>query len=152
MLLACTHMYSYVIRMSLVCNRMLSVCHSYVIRMSLLCTCMSSVCHSYVIRMSLVRHPYVTRMTSVCHPYVTRMYSYVTRMWFYHEFLRILFFTPLKYAQLLKKTLKKRLVTTPIRCKNHTSVKRRHTQYKICDDMLVVRYSAGIVPEKKSNK
>ena len=72
-------MYSYAIRMSLVCTRMSSVCHSYVlvchpyvtrmysyvIRMSLVCTCMSSVCHSYVL---------------VCHSYVTRMYSYVIRM------------------------------------------------------------------------
>ena len=69
--------HSYVIPMSLVCNRMSSVCHSYVlvchpyvirmysyvIRMLLTCTRMSSVCHSYVL---------------VCHPYVIRMYSYVT--------------------------------------------------------------------------
>ena len=61
-------------------NSMLSVCHSYVIRMSLVCTRISSVCYSYV----LVCHPYVTRislvctrMSSVCHSYVTRMYSYV---------------------------------------------------------------------------
>ena len=43
-------MYSYVIRMSLVCTCML-----------LVCTRMSSVCHSYVL---------------VCHPYVTRMWFY----------------------------------------------------------------------------
>ena len=42
-------MYSYVIRMSLVCTRMSSVCHSYVIRMSLVCTRMSPVCHSSVV-------------------------------------------------------------------------------------------------------
>ena len=72
-------MYSYIIRMSLVCTRMSSVCHSYVlvynpyvtrmyshvIRMSIVCTRMSSVCHSYVL---------------VCYPYVTRMYSYAIRM------------------------------------------------------------------------
>ena len=52
-----THMYSYVMRMSLVCT--------HVIRMSLVCTRMSSVCHSYVL---------------VCHPYVTRIYSHVIRM------------------------------------------------------------------------
>ena len=39
--------------------------YSYVIRMSLLCTPMSSVCHSYV----LACHPYVTRINS----YVIRM-------------------------------------------------------------------------------
>ena len=73
-----THMYSYVIRILLICTRMSSICHShvlvchpyithmysYVIRMSLACTRMSSVCHSYVL---------------VCHPYVTCMYSYAIR-------------------------------------------------------------------------
>ena len=49
--------------------------YSYVIRMSLVCTRMSSVCHSY----ALVCHPYVTRMYS----YVTRMYLYITRMYSY---------------------------------------------------------------------
>ena len=44
-------MYSFVIRMSLVCTRMSSVCHSYVF-----------VCHSYVTRMYL----YVIRMSLVC--------------------------------------------------------------------------------------
>ena len=53
-----TRMYSYVIRMSL-------VCHLYVTRM-----------YSYVTRVSLV----CARMLPVCHPYVTRMYSYVIRM------------------------------------------------------------------------
>ena len=99
----------YVTRMSSACHLYVLVCHwyvtcmySYAIRLSLVCTCMSSVCHSYV----LVCHPYVTlmycyvirmwlictRMSSechsyvpVCHSYVTRIYSYVTRMWFYHE-------------------------------------------------------------------
>ena len=61
-----TRMYSYVIRMSLVCTHMSSVCHSHVIRTSLVCTRMSPVCHSYVL---------------VCHPYVTRM-------WFNHEPLK----------------------------------------------------------------
>ena len=90
-------MYSYVIRMSLVCTRMSSVCHSYVIHMLVVCTRMSSVFHSYV----LVCHPHVTRMyyyvirmslvctrmssvchlyVLVCHPYVTCMYSYVICM------------------------------------------------------------------------
>ena len=46
--------------------------HSYVIRMSLACTCMSSVCHSY----ALVCHPYVTHMYS----YVTRVLLLWTRM------------------------------------------------------------------------
>ena len=96
MSLVCTRMYSYVIRMSIVCTRMSSVCHSYilvchpyltrmysyVIRMSLACTRMSFVCHSYV----LVYHSYVTLM----HSYVIRMSlvrthmpSYVTRMYPY---------------------------------------------------------------------
>ena len=44
------------------------------------------------------------------------------------------------------------IVTTLIQCKNDTSVKRRHIQYNICDDTLAVRYSADIVPEKKSHK
>ena len=67
-----TRIYSYVIRMSLVCTRMSSICHLHV-----------PVCHSYV----LACHPYVTRMYS----YVirmslvrTRISSVVTRMWFYH--------------------------------------------------------------------
>ena len=80
--------HSYVIRTSLVCTRMSSVCHSYVTRMP-------SVCYSYV----LLWHPYVThmysyvirmslectRMSSVCHSYVLVCHPYVTRMWFYHE-------------------------------------------------------------------
>ena len=52
-------------RMSPVCHSSVPVCHSYVtrmysyvIRMSLVCTCMSSVCHPY----ALVCHLYVTRM------------------------------------------------------------------------------------------
>ena len=40
-------MYSYVIRMSLVCTRISSVCHSYVL-----------VCHPYVIRMWFYREPF----------------------------------------------------------------------------------------------
>ena len=78
-LLHFTRIYSYAIRMSLVCIRVSFVCHSYVfvchsyvtrmqsyvIRMSLVCTRMSSLCHSHVL---------------VCYPYITRMYSYVTCM------------------------------------------------------------------------
>ena len=70
-----THIYSYVIRISLACARILSICtcipflgHSYVLvfnGMSLICTRMSYACHSHVL---------------VCHPYVTRSYSYVTRI------------------------------------------------------------------------
>ena len=77
-------------RMSLACTCILCVCYwyvpgmySYVIRMSLVCTRMSTVCYSYV----LICHPYVTRMYSfvvrmslVGHSYVTCMYSYVIRM------------------------------------------------------------------------
>ena len=58
-----TCIYSYTIRMSLVCTRMSFVCHLYIlvchpyvtrmylydIRMSLVCTSMSFVCHSYVV-------------------------------------------------------------------------------------------------------
>ena len=68
-----TRMYSYDIRMSLVCTRMPSVCHS--------CTRMSSVCHSYVLLCHVL----------VCH-------SYVTRLWFYHEPLKnVLKLTILSY-------------------------------------------------------
>ena len=42
----------------LVCHSYVSHMYLYVIRKSLVCTCMSSVCHSYL----LVCHPYVTRM------------------------------------------------------------------------------------------
>ena len=69
-------MYSYIIRMTLVCTRMSSVC----IRMSSVChsyVLMSSVCDSYV----LVCHLYVL----VCDSYVLICHPYVTRMWFYHE-------------------------------------------------------------------
>ena len=86
-----TGMYSYAIRMWLVCTRISSVCHSsvlvchpYVTRMysmSSVCTRMSSVCDLYVIRMSLI----CTRMSSVYHSYVLVCHPYVTRMWFYHE-------------------------------------------------------------------
>ena len=64
-------MYSYVIRLSFICT------YPYVICMSLVCTRMLFVYHSYV--------TLCTRMSLVCHLYVTRMYSYVTRMCFYHE-------------------------------------------------------------------
>ena len=63
-------MYSFVIRMSLVCTCITLVCHSYVpefypIRMAPVCTRMLSVFHSYVL---------------VYHPYVTHLYSHVIRM------------------------------------------------------------------------
>ena len=61
-------MYSYVIRMSLVRTRMLSVCHSYVL-----------VCHPYVTRMySHVIHMSLVcnRMSSVCHSYVVLLWTY----------------------------------------------------------------------------
>ena len=72
------YMYSYAIRISVVCTRMSSVCHSYVISTLLTCTRMSSVYHSYV----LVCHPWSVCHSHVfvCHPYVTPMYSYVIRM------------------------------------------------------------------------
>ena len=69
------HMYSYVIRMSL-------VCHSYITRMSLVCHPYVLVCYPYV----FLCHPYVLvcyPYVFVCHLYVTRMYSYVTRMYSY---------------------------------------------------------------------
>ena len=64
-------MYSFVIRISL-CTRMSLVCHSYIFES-----------HSYVFRISLVW----TRMSFV---YATRMYSYVSRMCFYHEPLNMI--------------------------------------------------------------
>ena len=74
------------IRISSVCDTYVLACYlhitrmySYVIRMSLVCTHMSSVCHSYV----LVCHSCVTRMylyLFVCHPYVTLKYSHVIRI------------------------------------------------------------------------
>ena len=48
----------YIIRMSLICHPYVTRMYSYVIRMSLACTRMSSICRSYV----LVCHPYVTGM------------------------------------------------------------------------------------------
>ena len=60
---------SYVTRM---CSYIICI-YSYVIRMSLVCTRMSSVCHSYVICVSC---SYVF----VCHPCVNLMYSYVIHM------------------------------------------------------------------------
>ena len=82
-----THIYSYVIRISLACARILSICtcipflgHLYVLvfnGMSLICTSMSYACHVLV----------CTCMSSVCHldilvshPCLTRMYSYAIRM------------------------------------------------------------------------
>ena len=56
-----THMYSYVICMSLVWHPYVTSINSYAIRMSVVCTPLSSVYHSCML---------------VCHPYVIRMYSY----------------------------------------------------------------------------
>ena len=61
--------HSYVFGMSLICTRMLSVCHSYVPM------------YSYVTRMSLVR----TRISAVCDSYLLVCHSYVTHLCFYHE-------------------------------------------------------------------
>ena len=79
-----TRMYSYIIRISLVCARILSVCHSYVIRMYsyvpvVVCTRMSSVCHSYVVL------SWSDLMSSVCHSYIHACHLYVTCLWFYPE-------------------------------------------------------------------
>ena len=74
-----SRMCSYAIRTLLAFTRMSSVrtrIYSYVIRMSLVCIRMSFVCHLYV----LVYHSYVTRMSLVCYPYVTRLYLYAIRM------------------------------------------------------------------------
>ena len=62
------YLYSYAIRMSVVCNRIPSACHLYVL-----------VCHPYVTRV----YSYVICMSPVlliCHPHLTRMYSYVIRI------------------------------------------------------------------------
>ena len=69
-----TACHPYVIRMSFVCHPYVTRMYSYVIRMSLVCTHVSFVCHSYV----LVCHHH--SFVLVCHPYVTRMYSNVIRM------------------------------------------------------------------------
>ena len=77
-------------RMSSVCHSYVIVCHlyvtrmySFIIRMSLLCT-PYVLCYSYVLICHLNVTPmysYVIRMSLVG----TGMSSYVTRMWFYHE-------------------------------------------------------------------
>ena len=98
-----THMYGHIIRMSLVCARILSiftrmpfVCQSYVLVYHLYVTRMYlyvMVCHLYI----LLYQPYVTRiysclirmslvysrMSFVCHSYVFVHHSYVTRMYSY---------------------------------------------------------------------
>ena len=51
------------------CHAYVTCVYSYVIRMSLVCTRMSSVCHSYV----LVCHPYVTRMWFYHEPVLRRL-------------------------------------------------------------------------------
>ena len=79
-----TRVYAHLMHMSLVWALTLSI-YSYVIRMSLVCNRMSSLCHSmcsYIIRMSLLCTPYVVSYSYVliCHLYVTPMYSHVIRM------------------------------------------------------------------------
>ena len=64
-----TRIYSYVIRMSLVCP-LYSLCHPYITRL-----------YSHVIRMSLV----CTRMTFVCHSFVVLLWIEVKD--FYQSFL-----------------------------------------------------------------
>ena len=68
----------------LVCHQHVISMYSYVIRMSLACTPVSTVCHSYV----LVCQPYVTRMYSyvvrmslVCTPMPSVCHSYVVLPW-----------------------------------------------------------------------
>ena len=56
-----------------VCDAYVTRIYSYVIRMSLVCTRMSSVCHSYV----LVCHPYV----ACTYSYIIRRHSYVVLPW-----------------------------------------------------------------------
>ena len=88
-----THMYAHVIRISLVCALILSICtrlsfayHSYILVCHLYITRIYSyvivchsyvfVCRSYVTRMSFVPHSYVL----ICDPSVIRIYSYVIRV------------------------------------------------------------------------
>ena len=75
------YMYSYVIRMSVVCTLMSSVCYLYV----LVCNGMSLVLYSYFIRMSLA----FIHVSSVCDSYILACYPYITRM--YLQFLRMSF-------------------------------------------------------------
>ena len=49
-----------------------------------------------------------------------------------------------------QKSVEKSFVSTPVWCKNHTSVDRSHIQYKIYGDMIAIRCSADIVLEKKN--
>ena len=58
--------------MPFICQSFKLVRHIYVIRMSLVCMRMSSLCHSYV----LLFYLYVL----VCHPHNTRMYTYFIHM------------------------------------------------------------------------
>ena len=79
---------------------MLFVYHSYVIRMSLVCARLSSVCHSYITRMSLV----FTRMSLVCQSYVLACHPYDTRLWFCLEPCTILYYC-LIYGRICKSNL-----------------------------------------------
>ena len=108
--------------MSLVCTRMPSICHhmySYVIRMSLVCTHphvarMSSVYHSYVIVCYLYvtrMHLHVILMSLVC-PYITRLYSHVIHMslvcGFTINFSRVLQMAFVDNVAKTKKTIRKK--------------------------------------------
>ena len=91
LLLVCSCILSVFIRMSFLCHFCVLVCHLYVTRMYsyvmvyhsyvLICHLYITRMYSYIIRMSLV----CTRMPSVCHLYVLVCHKYVTRVWFYHE-------------------------------------------------------------------
>ena len=84
------YMYSYAIRMWVVCTRISSVYHSYVLvcnGTSLTFILMSPVCT----RMSSVRHSCILvciYMSSLCHLRVLMCHPYVTSMWFYHELFK----------------------------------------------------------------
>ena len=87
------YMYSYAIRMSLVCHSYVTCMYSCVIRMSLVCTRMLSVCYSYVL---------------ICHPYFTRMYSYVIRM-------SLVTYEPMNHEPILSDNKKRmKLVKLPV--------------------------------------
>ena len=68
-------MYSYVIRMSLVCTRMPPVCNP----ISLVCTRISPACHSYV----LVCHPYVIRLCFYHEPLFSNTFLTLRRIRFF---------------------------------------------------------------------
>ena len=89
----CAHILSIWTRMSSVCHSYVLVCHpcvtrmySYVIRMSLVCTRMSSVCYSYV----LVCYPYVTHMWFYYKPFVIPIIKFDKRTIFLFSLLNIM--------------------------------------------------------------